>query len=377
MPEEADVTLNTLYPDLVRLQQERDGAARLLQELPTRFSSQQVSVEGKEQRAWELLGLSYLRANPPRPHEALAIFWSLYQQMLAAQEQGIRIHKGMPLCWISDCFQLLQWPVYAKRYLQLTLCEDAIRGRGTIAPGSTGSYFRLVWGGMPDSEFRRYAIRFWQLAEAEPQASFFPEALLQRIDDDWLTSLPSAAEALFYLANGRYVEWLLKQLGTSGGKPLEFLADYLLSCMPGCRTKRRTRSGSTDYDVVCSMEGFQVDFRSEFGRYFVCECKDWAKPVDFTTMAKFCRVLDSFKAKFGVLFSRSGVSGDLRTTDAAREQLKVFQDRGIVVVVLDLEDLRSVANGKNLVALLRSRYEVVRLDIRLPQRASSDTPLPE
>ncbi len=107
------------------------------------------------------------------------------------------------------------------------------------------------------------------------------------------------------------------------------------------------------------MEGFDVDFRSELGRYFVCECKDWNVPADFTTMAKFCRVLDSFKAKFGILFSRSGVSGENRTAFAAREQLKVFQDRGIVVVVIDLKDLESVAAGQNLISLLRTRYESV------------------
>jgi hypothetical protein len=84
-------------------------------------------------------------------------------------------------------------------------------------------------------------------------------------------------------------------------------------------------------------------------------------------MAKFCRVLDSFKARFGILFSKSGITGSARTTDAAREQLKVFQDRGVVVVVLTLEDLQSVADSKNLISLLRNRYEAVRLDIR-PQQ---------
>jgi hypothetical protein len=112
------------------------------------------------------------------------------------------------------------------------------------------------------------------------------------------------------------------------------------------------------------MEGFDVDFRSELGRYFVCECKDWSSPADFTTMAKFCRVLDSFKAKFGILFSRSGISGQRGTAFAALEQLKVFQDRGIVIVVLNLQDLESVAAGKSFISLLRTRYESVRLDIR-------------
>jgi len=80
-------------------------------------------------------------------------------------------------------------------------------------------------------------------------------------------------------------------------------------------------------------------------------------------MAKFCRVLDSTKSKFGVLFSKHGISGADGTRDAGREQQKVFQDRGIVIVGLDLSDLKSVAEGANLTTLLRERYEAVRLDL--------------
>jgi hypothetical protein len=145
---------------------------------------------------------------------------------------------------------------------------------------------------------------------------------------------------------------------------LEELAEYLMSCMPGCRTARRQRSGSTDYDLVCGMEGLEVDYRSELGRSVVCECKDWNHPADFTTMAKFCRVLDSTKARFGILFSKNGLSGRGRTEFAEREQLKIFHDRGIVIVVLDLADLVKVGDGGNLIHLLREKYEDVRLDLR-------------
>jgi hypothetical protein len=247
--------------------------------------------------------------------------------MLAAQQQGRRVHKGMPLIWMSDCFRDLRCPLHEKRYRMLTLCEDAIQSKGEISPESTGSYHRLVWTGLREPEFRRYARRFFELAEADPKAGMFLEALLEMVDDDWLTVIPSAEEAFLYFASKGYVRHLMNQLGASGGKALETLTDYLMSCMPGCRTRRRVRSASSDYDVVCSMEGFEVDFRSELGRYFVCECKDWKDPADFATIAKFCRVLDSFKARFGILMSRSGISGQNRTTDAAREQLKVFLPR--------------------------------------------------
>jgi hypothetical protein len=134
--------------------------------------------------------------------------------------------------------------------------------------------------------------------------------------------------------------------------------------MAGCRTRRRELSGSTDYDIVCAMEGFDLYFRSELGRHFVCECKDWKEPADFTVMAKFCRVLDSTKSRFGILFSKEGISGEGKTKYAELEQLKVFQDRGIIIVVLNLKDLKRIGDGANLIALMRAQYEKVRLDLR-------------
>jgi hypothetical protein len=283
--------------------------------------------------------------------------------MMAAQSVP-RINKGMPLVWLSECYYRLGCPVLAKRYLMLTLCEDALRENGTVSPNTTGAYFRLVWRqGLPDSEIKRYARSFSDLAEANSRDSKFPEALLQRVDDRWQTEAPSASEFGRYVISPAYVRHLIDSLGEGTGNALEYLAEYLMASMPGCRTKRRQRSASTDYDIICSMEGLDVDFRSELGRYFVCECKDWKDPADFTVMAKFCRVLDSTKSKFGVLFSKTGISGSTRTEFAAREQLKVFQDRGVVIVVLELGDLETVASGGNLIQLLRDKYEAVRLDL--------------
>lgn len=339
---------------------ERDSASRLLELLPTKYSPSALATEAGA-RAWELVGLWFL--NTGRAHEALALFSRLYKQMMAGQDSA-RINKGLPLVWLSECYHRLGCPVLAKRYLMLTLCEDALRENGTVSPNTTGAYFRLVWRqGLSDSELKRYAKSFFDLAQANQAEAKFPEALLQRVDDRWQTEAPSAGEFGRYVVSPAYVRYLIDSLGDGSGNALECLAEYLMACMPGCRTKRRQRSRSTDYDIVCSMEGLDVDFRSELGRYFVCECKDWKDPADFTVMAKFCRVLDSTKSKFGVLFSKTGISGSSKTEFAAREQLKVFQDRGVVIVVVDLSDLETVAAGGNLIQLLRDKYEAVRLDL--------------
>jgi hypothetical protein len=360
-----------LPPELGSLLSKRDGHARLLEELPKLFPPKAVASDSRERRLWELAGLFYKNKN--RLNEALALFAALYQHMLAAQESpSDRAHKGMPLLWISDCYYRIGFPVLAKRYLMLTLCEDSVSGRGKVDPEATGVYFRLVWRhGLPDAELTKYALEIYALYSRHPDQGRFPEWLLQQLDRDWITECPAPAEAAVYAANTTYISYLLSRLADPTGSTLEVLAEYILSCMPGCRTVRRQRSGSTDYDIVCSMDGFEVDFRSELGRYFVCECKDWRRPADFTTMAKFCRVLDSTKSRFGILFSRTGLSGEGKTKFAEREQLKVFQDRGMVIVVVDEKDLARVAHGVNFVSLLRSKYERVRLDLAPDQDAAT------
>ena len=182
------------------------------------------------------------------------------------------------------------------------------------------------------------------------EKALFPEALLQRLDDNWVTELPSPNEAFTYLINPRYAQHLMANLGDGTGRGLELLTSYLMSCMPGCRVRpSRRRSHSTDYDVICAMEGIDVDFRSEFGgRHFVCECKDWSNSVKLFIHGKILSDVLYFNqiAILGVVFTRLGTS-----KAAKREQLKVFQDRGIVIIFLSQSDLQSLAKGNNLVVL--------------------------
>jgi hypothetical protein len=72
--------------------------------------------------------------------------------------------------------------------------------------------------------------------------------------------------------------------------------------------------------------------------------------------------LDSVKARFGILFSIKGISGEGKRRDADLEQLKVFQDRGIIIVVIDRDVLERLAQGANFISILRTKYEGVRLN---------------
>ena len=246
----------------------------------------------------------------------------------------------------------------------LTLVEDATRENGLISPEKTGAYFRLMWTGrLSDGELKRYAQRIDELNKCHALEARFPEWVLQELDNEWMTQAPNFREAGQFVTNTGYIRQLIGQLGDGSGKVLERLARYLVSCMPGCRTlSNRVLTPSTDYDVVCSVDSVKLDFRSEFGRYFVCECKDTEKPAGYSTVAKFCRVLDSVKSHFSILFPTEGISGQGKRQDADLERLKVFQDNGTVIVVVDKHDLERLADGANFISILRTKYEQVRLD---------------
>jgi len=354
---------------IYKLLDKRNATAVLLDKLAEEWTPEDVSPGAGqpktiEQRLWELVGLSILKKYGP--HEALAIFMALYDHMLLAQEKNkYRVHKGMPLLWVSECFYRMSFPVHTKRYLMLTLCEDALTyNEGKIDPDTSGTYFRLVWRhGIPDSEYQRYSREIYSICLENPEWSIYPEWVLQEIDQDWMTEYPSLAESSRFFITRRYLHQMIGRLGEPTGKELERLGSYLLSCIPGFRATMRRRSRSTDYDIVCAVDGLNIDFRSDIGRYFVCECKDLDKAVDFSVLAKFCRVLDSVKCKFGIIFSTNGISGGGRGMYAEREQMKVFQDRGLIIIVIDRDDFQSLAEGVYLVSLLRDKYENVRLDL--------------
>ncbi len=274
-----------------------------------------------------------------------------------------RQHKAMPLVWIADLYRELGYAVHARRYAMLTLIEDAIQDKGKIETEEGGIYFRLAWQhGMPDKEIHKYARDAYRIYERLGKVGWFPERILLELDNHWMVDTPAPQELFHYVVNPHFVLYQLGKLGRTQGIELEILAQYLLSCIPGFRTYARRKTPSTDYDVVCTVEGLATDFRRELGRYIICECKDWAKKVAFSTIAKLARVLDSAKCSSGILFSRSGITGEKGTTAASRERLKVYQDRGLVILSLSLDDLRHIADGENLITLLRARYESVRLD---------------
>jgi hypothetical protein len=184
-----------------------------------------------------------------------------------------------------------------------------------------------------------------------------------RIRSEMDDRIPIQCGGITLCCEPAYCGWLLSKLGAGDGKALERLAHYLLNCIPGFRAKMRMRTPATDYDVYCAVEGPTYDFRSELGRYFLCECKDWNRAADVTTVQKFAGVLRAVKCRFGIIFSKNGISGQGNVKYAERELLKIKQD-GIIILTITEADLKEVAVGANFFSMLRDLYEREHLDLQ-------------
>ncbi len=344
-----------------------DGIQKIISSLKNKYKIEDTVSNDEIKYKWVGVSLFY-RYYFNQYHNAIAVLASLYNLMIEYQIENKKwIHKGLPLVFIRDFHMLLHNNVLAKRFALLTLCEDSIGGKmtaGKLKKNEAGIYSRLTfYHGMSDDEIENYFSQINELYDGNNIDTHFPEWILQNLNSSWLVEFPTASEQMIFTPNILYIKYLFESLhNDSDGKRLELLAEYILSIIPGFRTYRRKRTPSTDYDIFCAIEGNPMDFRSELGRYMICESKNWNKPADFTTIAKFCNVLDSVKCKSGIIFSKNGVSGEGNEKYAQREILKVYQRNGIIVLVIDEQDLQEVANGNNFITIVRNKYEKIRFD---------------
>lgn len=263
-----------------------DGASKILDEL-----RRQGSIEKSEnQYLWRDVGHFYRLSG--RPFQAVKVLQAFYEEMCQYQIDNRKwIKKTRPLVWLYETYKELGYRVHARRYAMLTMCEQAIKDEGRVKPDDEGIYFRLAWElGLSDEQITKYSDDAFSKFSSLQEAGWFPERVLLELDTHWISELPEGAEFSHYVINLLFSGSLLKRITNSSesdGTDLEILSQYLFSCLPGVRTYRRLFTHSTDYDVMCVFEGFSGDYRDELGRYVICECKDWSKAVNFTSMAKF------------------------------------------------------------------------------------------
>ncbi|MDX3852112.1 MULTISPECIES: restriction endonuclease [unclassified Streptomyces] len=88
---------------------------------------------------------------------------------------------------------------------------------------------------------------------------------------------------------------------------------------------------------------------------FLVECKNWDNPVDAKAVAAFILKLREKGVGLGVMVAANGITGDQSDLTAAYMKINMAQQAGQRVIVVTLEDLRSLENAEQLSKLLCER----------------------
>lgn len=131
-------------------------------------------------------------------------------------------------------------------------------------------------------------------------------------------------------------------------RALEGLACFLFGKMPGITCRNQVRTSSSEIDLVLSYRGYSMrTLFDDYGRYALVECKNWEKPVGSHQIRDFIGKLKKTKCNLGVIFSKNGITGANKGEFGLREIQSIFDSDGIVIAVVDLNDLEQVRSGKN------------------------------
>lgn len=149
------------------------------------------------------------------------------------------------------------------------------------------------------------------------------------------------------------------------GKTLESLAQFLFDSVPSLRCKYRnlqTRSSEIDLVIEYNRSKGEMPLFDELGRYCLVECKNWSKPVGVGPVRDFMGKLDKCKVKFGIIFSKNGVTGVDSGADALREIQSRYDRDGVFLLVFSLEELKGISNSKDFCDALDFKADGLRFD---------------
>jgi Restriction endonuclease len=314
---------------------------------------------------WDSAGSFYFYTD--RTLDAAVVFRRLYERLCICQrERKTWVAKGLPLERIAECHERLGHHALSARYLLLTAVSDAIRDGGRLER-SSAVFLKGLQRGWDAGTLSTFCADCNASYDPNDPLSGFPEHLLSRVNVPFSISSFAPSELDIYEINTVYASAIMEAMnsksGDKTGKALERLATYVLGSIPGFDMVHGVISRDSQYDGIIRNVGPKYDFRSDLGFYLLVECKDWDKPIGVPQVSHFINKLVLQQCRGGILFSSQGITGGGSMRDAELQLLKAHYGAGKVILVLGEQDFNQIANGANLITMLRDKYEQVRFDI--------------
>jgi hypothetical protein len=138
------------------------------------------------------------------------------------------------------------------------------------------------------------------------------------------------------------------------GKALENMARLLLESCTGLTVETRVNTASGEIDLLVHNQNRTHPFLSTLGEYFICECKNWEKKAGVQLIQTFVHRIKTFDCKLGLYFSKRGITGNI-AANAKKEIHDLYRDEKRFLVVLTLDDLDSIGQGKDFLEMLEEK----------------------
>lgn len=307
--------------------------------------------------------------------EALTVAQTFLDRYYSLQEeQKKRIHKGTPLQYLGLSYFSLNNVEQSRKFHILAFIEDIIRHYehqkrksktpplktiSTPATITLKTRFR-----MPDLEIKGLQDCVWKIVNnALP---FYPEQVFV----EWIRNneksskiIARSEEERLYHVNIQYLMQLKKTaFKDKTGKGLELLAFYLFSCVDGFEPIYRKTTKSFHFDVLVRNLINDHPLLEELGEYIGVECKEIGQTVNAEDLDHFIHKLRLHNMRSGVIFTTEGISGAKYNRTLYGEAIieKTFQRDGVVIFDITRNDVESLSQGSNLLALLLRKYENTR-----------------
>ena len=142
------------------------------------------------------------------------------------------------------------------------------------------------------------------------------------------------------------------------GKALENLARLLLESCAELIVETRVNTASGEIDLLVHNQNRTHPFLSMLGD-FICECKNWEEKAGIQLIQTFAYRIKEFECTLGLYFSKRGITGNA-ATHAKKVIYDLYHDEKRFLVVLTLDDLDSIGQGRDFLEMLEENTRDIR-----------------
>lgn len=141
------------------------------------------------------------------------------------------------------------------------------------------------------------------------------------------------------------------------GDALEDLFSYLLCELAGIAVDRNARDPFQSKEIDIAVANTQeARWLKIYPTLFLVECKNWDQKVGAKVVADFITKLEESYVEVGILVAASGVTGDHRSRTSAYQRIAMAQQRGHRVIVITMDQLKTLQNTDDFEYLLRDSF---------------------